>query len=294
MRAWVLGSGVPTPSATRACSGYVVEIDGRYIVFDHGFGAFQRLLELGVDPAKVSHLFLSHLHFDHMGDYGRLVLTRWDQGGGRVPDLEVFGPSPLIHTTIRLFGEEGVYAPDLIARTQDESSLVLYRMRGGVGERRRPAPVVRELKSGDIVEGRGWSVRAEEVVHFQGYLTCYAYRIEHAGQSLVYSGDTGRCDAMVELASNCDILIHMCHYISGTETTHETAVSATGHKQAAEIARSSNAKTLVLTHITSQIDRPGIRERVIADISRIYNGNIVMGHDLLELPINGILATRLD
>jgi len=37
------------------CSGYVVEIENDVIVFDHGFGAHHRLLELGIQAAQVSH-----------------------------------------------------------------------------------------------------------------------------------------------------------------------------------------------------------------------------------------------
>ncbi len=82
MRVRLLGTGTPTPSMRRMCSGYVVETGDDVIVFDHGFGAHHRLLELGIPATRVTHLFLSHVHYDHCGDYPRLVLTRWDQGAG--------------------------------------------------------------------------------------------------------------------------------------------------------------------------------------------------------------------
>ena len=94
MRIRLLGTGTPTPSLRRMCSGYVVEIGDDVIVFDHGFGAHHRLLELGIPPTKVTHFFCSHLHYDHMGDYPRLLLTRWDQGAGKIPELKVYGPPP--------------------------------------------------------------------------------------------------------------------------------------------------------------------------------------------------------
>ena len=294
MRAWVLGSGVPTPSLTRACSGYLVQIGSEYLVFDHGFGAFQRLLELKIDPALVSRLFFTHLHYDHMGDFARLVLTRWDQNAGRVADLEVFGPPPLARAAERLFAEDGVFGPDTIARTRNQSSLDLYRFRGGVGERARPNPQIRELRKCDRINGSDWCVTVSEVEHFRPLLSCYAYRIEHDGRSLVYSGDTGPCDALVELARGCDVLIHMCHFISGTAPSDEFAKSSTGHLELADIAQRAGVRTLVLSHITGQIDRPGIRERVIAEIARIYEGAIVLAQDLLELPINGVSEARID
>jgi ribonuclease Z len=294
MRIWILGSGTPTPSLQRMCSGYLVQLGSSHIVLDHGFGAHHRMLELGVRATQVTHLFLTHLHYDHIGDYPRLLLTRWDQGGGRVPELEVLGPPPLKHVTERLFAADGAFGPDLCARTQDECSLDLYRARGGVGERKRPAPVVTELGPTDSVTHADWSIQVAPVTHFAPHLTSYAYRLTHEGRSLVYSGDTGPTENLVRLAASCDVLIHMCHYLSGTAPSEAFARSCTGHLELAGMARDAGLKTLVLTHITEQLDRPGIRERVISEMAAIFKGDILFGSDLLEVPITGVAAGKLD
>ena len=44
-------------------------------------------------------------------------------------------------------------------------------------------------------------------------------------------------------------------------------------------------KNLVLTHITEQFDKPGMRERVIGEIARVYQGNLFFGEDLMEIPV---------
>ena len=100
------------------CSGYVVEIGDDVIVFDHGFGAHHRLLELGIPPTKVTHFFCSHLHYDHMGDYPRLLLTRWDQGAGKIPELKVYGPPPIRKVTAGAVRGRRRVLPDLMARTE--------------------------------------------------------------------------------------------------------------------------------------------------------------------------------
>ena len=69
MKLWLLGTGTPTPSVRRVCSGYLVAVGDDFLVFDHGFGAHHRLLELGVAATEVSHAFFSHHHYDHIGDY---------------------------------------------------------------------------------------------------------------------------------------------------------------------------------------------------------------------------------
>ena len=81
MKIKLLGTGTPTPSLKRMCSGYVVEIGADVIVFDHGFGAHHRLLELGIPPTRVTHFFCSHLHYDHCADSSKIADGRTDGHG---------------------------------------------------------------------------------------------------------------------------------------------------------------------------------------------------------------------
>lgn len=293
MRIRLLGTGTPTPSLRRMCSGYVVEVGDDVILFDHGFGAHHRLLELKIPATRVTHLFLSHLHYDHCGDYPRLVLTRWDQGAGKVADLNVYGPPPLRQMTGQLFGEEGVFGPDLISRTRHDCSLGIYQARGGVLPRRMPVPNVTEVHSGDTVRQSGWTVEVAAVRHFQPYLVSYGFRLETAEGSFVYSGDTGPSSGMRKLAKDCDVLVHMCHYISGTALNEGFAESCMGHKELASLAQEVRVRNLVVTHVTEQFDKPGVRERAIADMASIYKGNIFFGEDLMEIPVRSPALEKL-
>ena len=84
MKITLLGTGTPTPSLRRMSSGYMVELDGEVILFDHGPGAYHRMMEAGTAATGVDHVFFTHLHYDHCLDYARLLLTRWDQGAGKL------------------------------------------------------------------------------------------------------------------------------------------------------------------------------------------------------------------
>jgi ribonuclease Z len=294
MRIWLLGTGTPTPSLRRMCSGYVLRCGDDCIVFDHGFGAHHRLLELGIKATEVTHLFISHHHYDHMGDYPRLLLTRWDQGAGKVPELEVFGPPPLRRITQRMIDDDGVFGPDLISRTQNACSLDVFRARGGVGERSRPAPLLSELSPGDVVERKGWSVRVAEVNHFAPHLTSYGYRLDSAAGSFVYSGDTGPSRQLANLAQGCDVLVHMCHYLSGTAPSKTFSNFTMGHMELAHFAREAAVRNLVISHVTEQFDKPGLREQVVREMGEVYKGNIFFGEDLMEIPIEGPSAAHLE
>ena len=91
----LLGTGTPAPSLQRVGSGYLIEVGNDRIIRDHGPDAHHRLLESGRRAVDITHAFFTHLHYDHCMDYGRLVLQRWDQGADRIPDLQVYGPTPI-------------------------------------------------------------------------------------------------------------------------------------------------------------------------------------------------------
>jgi ribonuclease BN (tRNA processing enzyme) len=77
----------------------------------------------------------------------------------------------------------------------------------------------------------------------------------------------------------------MCHQISGTSVSQEWIKGAAGHMEVATIGAEANVKNLVVSHIPSQMDVPGIRERLIIEMAEIFKGNIIWGEDLMEIPL---------
>jgi ribonuclease BN (tRNA processing enzyme) len=294
VRIRLLGTGTPTPSLKRMSAGYLVEVGERKLLFDFGPGAYHRMLEAGVKPVEITDVFFTHLHYDHCLDYVRLLMTRWDQGAGRMPELNVYGPKPIARMTELIVGEEGIFGPDLAARTELPMSEAVYEARGGRLPRAKPRPVVRELASGETVDGRGFRVHARSVIHAQPVLECFGYRLEADGASFAYSGDAGPCRAMRELAQDCDVLVHMCHFISGTALNPEFDRRNMGHLELARLGREANVRNLVASHITEQMDAPGVKERLIREMSAIYPGNLFFGADLMEIPLGGPAPGRLD
>jgi ribonuclease BN (tRNA processing enzyme) len=293
-RITLLGTGTPAPSLQRAGSGYLVEVGDDRIVMDHGPDAHHRLIESGHRAIDVTHACFTHLHYDHCMDYGRLVLQRWDQGADRIPDLQVFGPPPIARMTEQLFGEDGVYGPDIRARIQHQSSIDVFRARGGTVPRKRPAPAVREVGPGDVIEGNGWKVRVGRATHVQPYLECLAYRLDAPDGSLCYTGDSGMSDEIVELARGCDLLIHMNHYFSGTAPSLAYRAACGNHKDNAIVAQRAGVKTLVLTHLLAQIDHPRIREQIVHEIQQEFAGKVVWGEDLMELTFAGPTIANIE
>jgi ribonuclease BN (tRNA processing enzyme) len=289
----LLGTGTPTPSLKRMSSGYMVRVGADVILFDHGPGAHHRLLEAGVRAVDVGHVFFTHLHYDHCLDYVRLLMTRWDQSPGDVPELKVYGPPHTARMTEQLIGEDGVFGPDLEARIGHQLSLDTFGGRGGVPPRRRPAPEVTEMRSGDVVEGADWRVEAASVVHVQPYLPCYGFRLESDAGTFAYSGDCGPCAGMERLARDADVLVHMCQYVSGSEPSPEYAAGCMGHLELARLAQDAGVRNLVLSHVSEQMDVPGVRERLIREMGAIFEGNLFFGEDLMRIPIGDPLTAAM-
>ena len=87
MKVHVLGCHGPYPTAGGATSGYLLTQNGEKILMDCGSGVLSKLLLL-TDPASLSAILLSHLHFDHAEDL--LVMSYLLQMRGR--KLTVYVP----------------------------------------------------------------------------------------------------------------------------------------------------------------------------------------------------------
>jgi len=57
----------------------------------------------------------------------------------------------------------------------------------------------------------------------------------------------------------------------------------TGTTAAAEIAEAAGVKKIILAHQGPNLDRPGSKERAIADISKIFGGRIIFGEESMIL-----------
>jgi ribonuclease BN (tRNA processing enzyme) len=193
-----------------------------------------------------------------------------------------------------LFGEDGIYGPDIRARIEHRSSIDQFVARGGKAPRKRPAPRVREIHPGDVIQGNGWKVTVGRATHVEPYLECLAFRLDAPDGSLCYTGDSGQSDEIVALAKGCDILIHMNHYFSGTAPSPAYRAACGNHRDNALTAKRAGAKTLVLTHLLAQIDQPRIREQIVHEIQQVFEGKVVWGEDKMQLTFAGPAVTNIE
>lgn len=97
MKFTVLGSGAGIPSRTRNTQSYildVVEEINQYFLIDASEGVQHRILHTTVRPSKIKHIFITHLHGDHIYGLPGFLSSRAHQGGEDIP-LTIYGPPGL-------------------------------------------------------------------------------------------------------------------------------------------------------------------------------------------------------
>jgi ribonuclease Z len=289
MRCYVIGSGSPRISLERAGACYLALVgedrgeSAEGLLFDCGPGATQRLFAGGFSSQTIGHVFLTHHHYDHMGDFGYLALTRWDHTPHPTP-LHVYGPPGTVAIERALFGPQGVYTTDNRIRTEHPMGQSIFAARGGTLPRPKPDVRAHDVPHGPVAEGRGWHVLAGPANHAQPIAESYAYRLETPERSIVFSGDTGVCPGLVELARGADTLVHMCCFFDEDLVRLSMVDCVAGPTLAGSVAAQAGVRRLVLTHPQSEtMDTPdGIRQ-ALEIAGRQFDGPIAFARDLLEI-----------
>ena len=282
MKLHVLGVGTPDPREERYGSAFLFELNDpdNLIMVDCGPAATYKMACLGIRPTQVKHLFFTHHHFDHNADVPCFALTRWDQltNADDIP-LSVYGPPPTSAFFNRLFGAEGAYRDDFVARIQHPCSELMHTNRGGVLPRTEPIFDVNEVTEGQVARTDAWRVTCLPVSHVDPWLQSVAYRFETENGIVVFTGDAGPCNNLDTICRGADVLVLCCAFKHSANTHPLVAEVVTGSRDCARIADESGARVVVLTHSNRAVAAPGNREAACAEIGRRFNGALFFGEE---------------
>jgi ribonuclease BN (tRNA processing enzyme) len=257
----------------------VVIINGAAYVIDCGIGVATHLALANVPLNSLRHVFITHHHSDHNAEYGPLLLTAW--GAGLRTQVDAWGPPPLKHMT-DLFLQMNDY--DIQTRIADEARVPL-------------APLIRphELTQEGVVLRENGVVVTCALVDHPPVTPAFAFRLDSPDRSVVISGDTKPCDALIRLARGADVLVHEVLWPSAVDRLLANAYNAAAlkksilshHTPAAEVGRvaaEAQVKTLVLSHFVPAEDSE-ITDEMWTDAIRGggYKGPVIVGKDLLEV-----------
>jgi ribonuclease BN (tRNA processing enzyme) len=220
MRLTVVGCSGSGPGPDSAASCYLVEHDGFRLLLDLGNGSFGPLQGF-VDPGELDAVYLSHLHADHCLDVAPFVV--WHRYSSRAP-----------RPRVPLYAPVG--ADRRLAMAYDDDGDPLTDVFDFVF-----------IGPGSFSLGP-FEVRTARTAH---PIECNAVRLEAAGRSLVYTGDTGPCERVVDLARGADVLL--------AEAAHPEVEGLPGGlhltgRQAGEHALAAGVGRLLLTHVPAWVD----------------------------------------
>lgn len=276
---------MPRPNKDRFGTSFVLEINDEYLMFDCGPATTYKMVKAGLWPTQIDYLFFTHHHSDHNVDYPCFVLCRWDQSVGQENLLNVYGPEPTKSMTDRLFGGEGIFSIDLKARINGLVSQRVHQNRGGTLPRTGLKINVKNIIAGDVIEGKTWKISTAKAHHLEPHLQSIAYRVETKEGTIVFLGDTGHCKTLTKLCQGADVLVANCWDHQETMKKNGEASGQTGTIDAANFAKESGAKTLILAHMGARISAPGSIEKAVADISKIYGGKIIVSKEIMCIDV---------
>jgi ribonuclease BN (tRNA processing enzyme) len=102
-----------------------------------------------------------------------------------------------------------------------------------------------------------------------------AYRVEdRKGKSAVFSGDTGFCTEIIELAGGTDLLILECSFPDSNPTEGHLTPTLAG-----KVAQLANAKRLVLTHFYPEC----LATDIASQCRKTFKGELTLACDLLQI-----------
>jgi len=193
-------AGGPMQNPQRAQPAHVLMNGDRPILIDCGEGAMGQLKRAGIEYRDVHHIFLTHHHFDHIGSlYACLGLNMMTQ---RREPLRIYGPA-------------GTHAiVDGLCTACDVPNAIGFGVPGQQLPHPRDFVQVTEIAPGDEVTLDGLTMICCENTHYRtedqfgddGYHSL-SLRFDLDDRSVVFTGDTGPCDALVTLSQDADLIV---------------------------------------------------------------------------------------
>ncbi len=250
IRLTLLGTGTCVPSLTRSACSVLVETGGGRLLIDSGPGTMRRLLEAGTSIFEITHLLYSHLHPDHTAELVPLLFaTKYPSGAGRRTPLTIVAGRGFSDFFERLRRAYGTW----------------IEIGGGLLH-----VIEMDTRGRDRLELGRATVETVPVEHTPESI---AFRVTSpGGKSLVYSGDTGYSESLVELSRDTDLMV--CE--SAFPETHKVSGHLTP-AEAGEIARRAGVRRLVLTHFYPQCEAADME----AECRRTYAGPLTLAEDLM-------------
>lgn len=270
----LLGTSCPAVSTRRFGPASLVRHKGQNYLIDCGSGCTQRLLAAGSNGSELDAIFLTHLHSDHVIDLYQVIISSWHQN--RDKPQKIYGPKgtkAFVEQTMELWRKER----DARISHERRRSVQAFQID------------VIEFDSAVLLKTPDLEIRAFPVAHGP-VKNAFGFVFEAPKQKLVFSGDTGPCQSLIEAAQDADVLVHEVFIHKGlAETGLRTAEGIqavesyhTLSTELGSIAAKARAKCLILNHFVPPSFDPN---PLLATLRQSYSGPIIIGEDLMSFDL---------
>jgi len=306
-----LGTSSGVPTLTRNVSSLALKLSQKAEVwlFDCGEGTQHQLIKSTIKSSQIKKIFITHMHGDHIYGLPGLLATLGLSGNSK--GIDIYGPSNLKNfifsalknsyckisfplkfhevenasqTNTNLFEDETIE----VKCASLNHRLPAYGYR--VNEKDKPGQFnLEKAKRLNIPAGpiygklhSGQRVKLEDGTILDGNDFCGEPR---KGESFVYCTDTIFSERAVELSKNADLLVHESTFSEkDEEMAYEKLHSTT--TMAAKTALLSNAKKLVLTHLSPRYTpKSSVKPIDLLDEAKQIFPNTFLAKDFLTTKI---------
>ena len=218
----ILGTSAGVPSIEQGVSSYILSYRNYDVMIDCGEGTYLSWLKNDYKWNRLKYVFITHMHPDHTG--GLINLLFYKKLSGIDSPIILYGPPSL-----------------------EDYILICLKYQGiNLNFKYKILPILPMIKlENDLV------VKSAEMIH---RLKCYAYRFNSDNVDLMIATDTLPNMNTINLADECDILIHECTFsdknIDLAEKTKHTTIN-----QVLDIAAEANVGRLILSHFSHRIKK---------------------------------------
>lgn len=295
MKLTILGCYAATPRTLTNPTSQVLEIKNKMFLIDCGEGTQVQLRKNKIKFSKINHVFISHLHGDHL--YGLIGTISTFSLLGRTTDLHIYGPKgikELILLQLKLTESWTTYSLFFHELESKESEVIFEDQKVIV----RTIPLKHRVYTNGFLfqEKPGDRKLNVEAVQHYNIHTAYYQKIKGGGNvtlddgtvieneklsfdpipalSYAFCSDTAYKEDIIPIIKDVDVLYHESTFLESeaalaAKTLHSTAI------EAAKIALKANAKHLVLGHYSTRYD--GI-ERFKEEAETVFP-NVLLGND---------------
>ena len=274
MKLTILGCYAATPRTITNPTSQVLEIRNRMFLIDCGEGTQVQLRKHKIKFSKINHVFISHLHGDHV--YGLIGLVSTFMLLNRVNDLHIYGPKgikEIITLQLRLsnsWTSYGLYFHELESTVseviyEDEKVIVKtiplkhrvytngFLFEEKIGDRKLNIDAVQQYEIDtcyyqNIKNGKDITLEDGRVIENQ-LLTFDPI----APKSYAFCSDTAYDERIIPNIENTAILYHEATFLDTEQHLSEKTMHSTA-KEAALIAQKANVGQLILGHYSTRYE----------------------------------------